>query len=96
MLYDPKWEIEIKHDPFSLEGLIAWLENKPAAGNYNWEDCDGGCLVGIYARAIGMGEQWRDFHSKLFDADELSIAGDTPHTFGAALERARKALASRT
>ncbi len=27
MLYDPKWEV--KADPFSLENLIAWLENQP-------------------------------------------------------------------
>lgn len=30
MLYDPKWEQQTKTDPYSLDNLIAWLEQQPA------------------------------------------------------------------
>lgn len=42
MLYDPKWEVEVKADPLSLGDLIAWLETKPVDGKYcysKWNDC---------------------------------------------------------
>lgn len=95
MLYDPKWEVETRGDPMTLESLIAWLRTMPARGDYNWEDCEGRCLIGIYGRAMGLGDKWHTFHSQLFDRYELHIASETPHTFGAALRRARKALAAR-
>lgn len=95
MLYDKRWERpEIKADPRSLAGLVSWLETKPENGTYDWHDCNGGCLIGIYGLAIGMGEEWHDFHYDLLKAGHLNIASDTPHTFGAALARAKSALAS--
>lgn len=89
MLYDPKWEAEVKVDPNSVEGLIAWLEKQPADGTYNWHNCEGLCLIGLYGTAMGMGKKWHDFHSMLFNADILFIASLEPHTFGGALNRAR-------
>jgi hypothetical protein len=95
MLYDKRWDkTEVKADPFSLESLIAWLEKQPTNVAYDWDDCDGGCLIGLYGNAIGIGERWKQFHSNLFESDRLYIASRAPHTFGAALDRARKVLAA--
>jgi len=96
MLYNKNWEkTHIKADPFSLESLIAWLEKQPTDASYNWHNCEGGCLIGLYGSALGLGDGWMDFHTKLYKAGQLSIASQKPHTFGAALKRARKALAER-
>jgi len=89
---------EPKHDPFTLESLAAWLERQPADGAYDWEDCDGGCLIGLYAAAHGI--PWvRMIDGPLGEEPYLKltlggIAVRHPRTFGAALTRARAALAS--
>ncbi len=93
MLYDPKWERPTKVDPKSVEGLIAWLETMPSDGTYNWHDCKGGCLIGIYGQAIGV--DWHDIHDYFYKLEDLRIAGDKPWTFGGALDRARKFAATR-
>ena len=92
MLYDPKWEIEVKADPLSLEGLIAWLEKQPADMTYDWHDCKGACLVGIYFASIG--HPWSAVSYVRFTNYDTRthVAGTEPFTFGAALARARKAL----
>jgi len=92
MLYDPKWQRQ--SDPAALTSLIAWLETMPPNGEYDWENCDGECLIGVYGAATGLGAKWHDVHSAYFERDELHIASDTPWTFGAALDRARATLAS--
>lgn len=92
MLYDPKWEI--KADPFSLEGLIAWLETMPADREYEFMDCDGACLLGQYMAHVK--EPWsmdgyiqiarhmlNGHHGLTF-----SVGARFPRTFGAALKRA--------
>jgi hypothetical protein len=102
MLYDPKWEVETKPDVLSLEGLIAWLEKYPATRRYDYLNCQGRCLYGQYmaahgiiwsesgASSPGMAPKERDvFCALVYD----KVAYDAPHTFGAALSRARKALA---
>lgn len=94
MLFDPKWEVEIKADPLTLESLIAWLEKKPAAGTYNYEDCRGACLYGQYMASHGI--SWAEsfegpcgpFCAKVY----REVAHQYPWTFGGALERARKAV----
>lgn len=98
MLYDKRWEKpEVKADPFSLESLIAWLEKQPADKMYCYQDL-GHCLLGQYFRSCGflnvqvggseVGLNGRDFRlSEAF----ANIAVEYPRTFGAALERARKA-----
>lgn len=53
MLYDPKWQSEVKADPFSLESLIAWLEKQPAAKVYCYTD-NGDCLLAQYFTAMGF------------------------------------------
>jgi len=87
--------IETKTDPMMLESLIEWLETMHPKGGYNWQDCDGRCLIGLYGHAKKLGKRWHDFHSDLYRRNELHIAYAEPHTFGSALERARAALASR-
>lgn len=99
MLYDPKWEVEVKADPFSLESLIAWLETMPIDKSYNYMDCDGRCLLGQYGSHVGA--RFHKFTRAKFDSSlgkfrDLvyeQVASDAPHTFGAALDRARTALA---
>jgi hypothetical protein len=95
MLYDPKWEI--KPLTFSPDGLIEWLEKQPAAEVYDYHDCDT-CLAAQFNAACGLEyyppnpllfwKFWTDFRYKL-----EWLATDSPRTFGAALDRARKAFA---
>lgn len=99
MLYDPKW------DGISLKSLIGWLETMPEEGTYNFNDCNGCCLIGQYMHAMGIAWEgaparatgdWTDSSYakvgwKLFGyMNPLRVAADKPHTFGAALERACK------
>jgi hypothetical protein len=96
MLFDPKWEVEVKVDPFSLEGLVAWLEKQPAPTEYDWDSCEE-CLVGKYVSAITGSDtpSGEVIYRELFpDLDTyFAVAAKAPFTFGAALERARSSLA---
>jgi len=100
MLYDPKWT-ETETDPLSLESLIAWLEKMPPRKHYDYNDCQGKCLYGLYMAANGVdwehsgacstrdsGQARADFCSLVYDR----VASQRPWTFGAALIRARAAL----
>ena len=58
MLYDPKWEV--KTDDRELFGvrlrpLIAWLETKPAAEEYDYIEPTR-CAVAQYLQSIGRSE----------------------------------------
>jgi hypothetical protein len=97
MLYDPKWEV--KTDPYSLAGMIAWLEQQPAEQEYKWANCED-CLVGQYLSAVlGPPADYAEVsrrHGKFMRENPIAfrrgLALANPHTFGAALERARAAL----
>lgn len=109
MLYDPKWEVQTKADPLSLGALIAWLEKQPANVEYCYID-NGHCLLAQYftfcgfenVMVGGLGE-WscgpdRNFHkheSRQSPPGFYGVAAEKPHTFGAALKRARAAAARR-
>ena len=85
MLDNPNWQQHTKADPSELATLKAWLATKPADGTYDWESpCD--CLAAQYLREI-TGQQ---HHSSEFLTmpHYYNIAQPTPHTYGAALERA--------
>lgn len=99
MLYDPKWEVELKPDMYSLASLITWLETQRPDETYCYLD-HGQCLLGQYFKAQGFTDvsiysngKWK--HGDM--ADEYvrypdifnSIALHEPRTFGAALDRAR-------
>lgn len=101
MLYDPKWEVEIKADPLTLAGLIEWLEKQPAAEAYDYDDCSGKCLYGLYmahhgftwaaSGACGKSESTLE-RSRFCDLVYAEVAAAEPWTFGAALDRAREAV----
>ena len=101
---------EPKHDPFSLESLVAWLERQPEDGAYCFGDCLK-CMLAQYFTALGFDDvnlsDVRMYHKggsvplpAMFNAIALDAfgvfnrPGDFRHTFGAALTRARAALAS--
>jgi hypothetical protein len=100
MLYDPKWEV--KSDVLSLESLIAWLETQPADKVYCYSNT-GDCLHHQYFTAMGMvmksgvGGTYVNLESgkRVYFSDGfIHTAAFEPHTFGAALDRAREAAAS--
>jgi hypothetical protein len=106
MLFDPKWEVEIQADPFSRENLIAWLEKQPADTVYCFADF-GHCLLAQWLASMdanvyqperrGTGYEYVVHGRRVDLIDFRLIAWHLPHTFGAALERARSAAsASRT
>jgi hypothetical protein len=98
MLYDPKW-----NKP-SLAGLIAWLETMPPEGEYDFDACDGTCMLGQYMAHLGVdwhgngampdGRATTPYVGVLWELDPTDgdcvqkIAYEEPHTFGAALARA--------
>lgn len=100
MLYDPKWETpEVKADPMKLESLIAWLEKQSADKRYEFWCTK--CLLGQYFTDYGydvkmMGTAMVIHASGHFDLPKgfNRLAQAQPHTYGAALNRARKALAA--
>lgn len=106
MLYDPKWEVQVKADPLTLETLVEWLETQNPAAPYNFY-CAGECMVGQWVKSVdqkarpakkdGWGADYYLVHGKIENLHRfVSIANsgeENGMTFGAALERARAALA---
>lgn len=96
MLYDPKWEVEVRTDPFSLESLIAWLEKMPAEGYYK-RLVPRQCLLGQWIRAADIGLTEDELGAKSLGMslaapfDKIALTG--PPIFGDALLRARAAVA---
>jgi hypothetical protein len=81
----------------SLTGFIAWLRSKPPQGRYNFDDCDGGCLMGQYMAHCGI--EWgevsvilpaysRVVEQVFSDWGDQEVLSDRPRTFGGALRRA--------
>lgn len=101
MLYDKRWEgKEVKiYKLLSLEGLISWLEKQPANEKYEWTNCSK-CVFGQYLAEFGLTNQASQvdvlsggaIHSPQDYADYQFIGYKGQHTFGAALERARRVL----
>ena len=90
-------------DPNKLESLIAWLEQQPAHGKYDFIDPHN-CLLCQYYRAGGI--KVRSVNPRFYTIEtgestdlpkhfnEIANGGREPETFGAALKRAREALAN--
>lgn len=104
MLYDPKWQVEVKTDPFTLESLIAWLEKMPADGVYCYTD-GGACLLHQYYTSCGFKDvqvhgwgRWSHSGAKRIESPDgfWPVSADPSlsrdWTFGAALSRARALL----
>jgi hypothetical protein len=99
MLFDPKWEV--KADPFSLLDFISWLETKSPGARYDFDNCQGECLMGQYMAARGRDWVYGPIDCKtpywqscleVFDgdvSDGAHVLAGYPRTFGGALERAR-------
>lgn len=103
MLYNKNWDAKtVTFDPFTLEGLIAWLETKPADQKYEWDYAES-CLLGQWCQFNGLeGIAARDKSLVLGtyengnEAFAETALGDLLNcTFGAALTRALAALAAR-
>lgn len=94
MLYRQEWSIPkvqpVRPSAFSIESLIMWLEQQPADERYDYHCIRGGCLIGKYCKSVGI--SFSLCHTAFHRRDDLSIAESSPWTFGAALDRARKAL----
>lgn len=101
MLYDPKWEQNTKTNPLTLPAVIAWLEKQDPKQRYNFNCVHGGCLIGLYYidvfGADFFTQQDRPLFADVFGPPNSrarydgysKVASDGPHTFGAALGRAR-------
>lgn len=78
---------------WSLPRFVAWLEKQPAEREYDYDDCEGACLIGQYL--AHRGHPWEGDGARLYVRAprrfDLGIACQYPHTFGAALARARSA-----
>jgi hypothetical protein len=88
MLYDPRW-----NDTCTMQSLVAWLEIQPPDEIYDFVWVDG-CMAAQYFAFRGEYDRYRSHSHRL---DELipglaDVAGRFPHTFGAALARARSLL----
>ena len=84
---------ETKPDVFSLDGLIAWLEQQPGETTYNFNDCCGLCLLSQYVTARLGRYSSGDDYCRMADVGGFNViqrlAGEEPWTFCAALQRAR-------
>jgi len=100
MLYDPQWGQ--RHDPFSLPGLIAWLERQDPDADYCYSST-GECLLARYfsergfRRVIMAASYFYHFPrpGALYQTVPLpphfnDVAKGKVRTFGAALARARE------
>jgi hypothetical protein len=89
----PKFEIETAPAVFTLPHLIAWLETKTPDDSYRW--CSRNCLLGQWAKHCGLSTGYLGLFDKLIEIGSYesivgaAIAVNRPHTFGAALKRAR-------
>lgn len=96
--------VETQADPFTLASLIAWLERQPLDTGYEFVDCHGKCLIGLYIASQGVpwnspiegAPSYTEICRKMFgvypggNIPIQSVASEHPMTFGAALARARK------
>lgn len=87
----------------SLASLVEWLEKQPADEHYDWTKAEE-CCIGQWIKAsgtsvrnlfeksnkLGMRDPYYDIAVKAYTSDRSLVL----HTFGAALERAREALAT--
>jgi hypothetical protein len=88
MLYDTRWDKKLETkpaDPF-LARLIAWLEMQP---DEIYSTSPLTCIFSQFLRAQGFTGSLREA-CKILDSTPLRyVALTQPHTFGAALDRAR-------
>ena len=94
----------MRHHPLSTQALVQWLEKQDPKGKYNYENC-AACLCAQYFKSKWYKDAWvgvtgfsyaprmRPFarrRHKPLPNGWRDVAAKRPHTFGAALKRARK------
>lgn len=81
---------------FSVRSLIGWLETQPADKEYDWMEASK-CLLGQWCQSKGLcGDGLHDKSVELGESDvfyKIALRDIHRCTFGAALKRARAALA---
>lgn len=104
MLYDTRWDANVKADPLKIETLVAWLEQQHPKAEYCYEDTAVCLLAKYFGQSEGkdvnctgtMVVRFEDGTDIIFPVSwHNKIAEPTPHTFGAALKRAREYAAVR-
>ena len=93
MPFDGKPSDYAKPDVFSVEGLLAWLDTQDPATKYDYDDCEGGCLIGTYLKSAGVHWSARAYAQFANMEARWRIAGVHPWTYGAAAQRCRDYLA---
>lgn len=100
MLYDPRWDKHLKAATLSIDSLIAWLETQDPATEYTYRRIDD-CLICRMVKSLGypkarVGSTMVWLRTSGMDDADIplprqmdDIAGQYPHTYGAALTRAR-------
>jgi hypothetical protein len=88
MLFNPKWT---KESTPTISGFVKFLEKQSPDEGYIWA-CSQGCVIGRYLATVGVRYKGAVL-SPLYLGWENLIAQPLPHTYGAALKRARKVLA---
>lgn len=96
MLYDTKWD-KPQVDVMSTTSLIAWLERRDATETYCYYHT-GECLLAQYFQenypgAMRVSTRYLYPINRPLPDGWNAVAGLAPHTFGAALTRARALLA---
>jgi hypothetical protein len=102
MLYNPNWDNPpAQSSPLTIDRLIAWLETQPPDEEYRYKESRE-CAICQMLRATGypkatVGSEMVWLHGAGFDYVYLPSEMDAavaakPHTFGAALARAREAI----
>jgi hypothetical protein len=107
---NPIREVETKPEPFTLDSLIGWLETKNPTETYCWMKT-GKCLFALYgefvtgvsrnagAYALAVEGFWKvpihEILERRLGEPLCGVASLSPHTFGAALTRARALRASK-
>lgn len=105
MLFNPDWKKKIKADPMALDTLISWAELQPPDEHYDYRNCHT-CYLAQYFHDCGFNrvevsknfvKRWDQGLILSLPAQDMLpdlfnwIAEDVPHTYGAALERAKLA-----
>lgn len=83
MLYDPR------HEHGTLAHFAAWLETQPADEPYEFESSE--CAVTYYLRTVAL-KSSKELFEIYMGHDPSKVVAAQPHTYGAALARARMAL----
>lgn len=89
MFVETKREGEVTTKEPSRAGFIAWLRQQDPNKEYDYMDCKGRCLIGLYLGSIGHPWKPEETMKSRFYGSLNRVAVQEPWTFGAALKRIR-------